>query len=297
MHGAALVLADITTFRELWHDAALFVPADDAAGFAAAFDRLAAEPALRRRLAARARERAGRFTLERQVAQVRQAYAAALATQAQLARADTACASSSTPTRWCPTGTTATRISCAACCANCRRAATRRWRWSRTTDGAARTCSRRKAAAAVEGFAPRLSRTCASAPTTPVSTMRRASTTPTWCIVHEWTEPALGRAPRQIRRQGGSVHACCSTTRITAPSRMPPRSPICARRLRRRARLRRRSAPSAISARLGATGVHLARGGGHAAVPPAPAPRNSPTTWSGSATGATASARRNCASS
>jgi glycosyltransferase involved in cell wall biosynthesis len=82
MHGAALVLADIMTFRELWHDAALFVPADDAAGFAAAFDRLTAEPALRRRLAARAIERAGPFTVERQVAQVRQAYAAALATQA-----------------------------------------------------------------------------------------------------------------------------------------------------------------------------------------------------------------------
>jgi glycosyltransferase involved in cell wall biosynthesis len=87
MHGAALVLADLATFRELWHDAALFVPADDAAGFAAAFDRLAVEPALRRRLAARATERARRFTPARQVGQVGQAYAAALATQAQLVAA------------------------------------------------------------------------------------------------------------------------------------------------------------------------------------------------------------------
>jgi glycogen synthase len=85
MHGAALVLADITTFRELWHDAALFVPADDAAGFAAAFDRLAAELPLRRHLAARAGERARQFTPGRQVGQVQQAYAAALATHAQLA--------------------------------------------------------------------------------------------------------------------------------------------------------------------------------------------------------------------
>jgi glycosyltransferase involved in cell wall biosynthesis len=86
-HGAALVLADIATFRELWHDAALFVAEDEAAGFAAAFDRLAVEPALRRRLAARASERARRFTPARQVGQVRQAYAAALATQAQLVAA------------------------------------------------------------------------------------------------------------------------------------------------------------------------------------------------------------------
>jgi glycosyltransferase involved in cell wall biosynthesis len=87
MHGAALVLADIATFRELWHDAALFVAADDAAGFAAAFDRLAAEPALRRRLATRAGERARRFTSECQVAQVRQAYATALAAQTHLVAA------------------------------------------------------------------------------------------------------------------------------------------------------------------------------------------------------------------
>jgi glycosyltransferase involved in cell wall biosynthesis len=80
------VLADIATFRELWHDAALFVVGDDAAGFAAAFDRLAVEPALRRRLAARASERARRFTPARQVGQVRQAYAAAK-TQRQLVAA------------------------------------------------------------------------------------------------------------------------------------------------------------------------------------------------------------------
>ena len=37
--GCALVLSDIPTFRELWDGAALFVAADDAAGFAAALER------------------------------------------------------------------------------------------------------------------------------------------------------------------------------------------------------------------------------------------------------------------
>lgn len=66
--GAALVLSDIPTFRELWDGAALFVPPDDVASWAEALAGLASDPVLRRRLSAEARRRAGRFTPERQAA-------------------------------------------------------------------------------------------------------------------------------------------------------------------------------------------------------------------------------------
>ena len=60
--GCALVLSSIPTFRELWADAALF--ADSPQEIAAAVDRLAADPAERRRLAEAASDRAARFTPE-----------------------------------------------------------------------------------------------------------------------------------------------------------------------------------------------------------------------------------------
>jgi glycosyltransferase involved in cell wall biosynthesis len=59
--GAALVLADIPTFRELWEGAAQFVPADDPVAWARAINALAAEPAQICALGARAQERAGFF--------------------------------------------------------------------------------------------------------------------------------------------------------------------------------------------------------------------------------------------
>jgi glycosyltransferase involved in cell wall biosynthesis len=59
--GCPLVLSDIPTFRELWDDAALFVPPGDAAGFAAAIERAAQDAD---RLGARAEERAARYTPE-----------------------------------------------------------------------------------------------------------------------------------------------------------------------------------------------------------------------------------------
>lgn len=58
-----LILADIPTFRELWDGAALFVPARDAEGFAAAADAVAADPLLHRRLGRAAFARAGRYSL------------------------------------------------------------------------------------------------------------------------------------------------------------------------------------------------------------------------------------------
>jgi glycosyltransferase involved in cell wall biosynthesis len=61
--GCPLVLSDIATFRELWDGAALFIPPRDAAGFAAAVDGIAADPALRRRLGRAARARSRRLGL------------------------------------------------------------------------------------------------------------------------------------------------------------------------------------------------------------------------------------------
>jgi glycosyltransferase involved in cell wall biosynthesis len=72
--GAALVLADIPTYRELWDGVALFAPPDDARAFAAAINRLAADDALRHELAIGARQRAARFTLEAQAAAMQSIY-------------------------------------------------------------------------------------------------------------------------------------------------------------------------------------------------------------------------------
>jgi glycosyltransferase involved in cell wall biosynthesis len=68
--GAALVLADIPTFRELWEDAALFVSPDHSAGWSRALTELAEDNVLRGRLSAEARARARQFTLSRQSAQL-----------------------------------------------------------------------------------------------------------------------------------------------------------------------------------------------------------------------------------
>ena len=58
-----LVLSDIPTFRELWSDAALFVPAGDAAGWASSIDALMSDAPLRRRLGRAASRRAQRYSL------------------------------------------------------------------------------------------------------------------------------------------------------------------------------------------------------------------------------------------
>lgn len=60
--GCALVLTDIPTFRELWSDAALFVPLHDEHAIAAAVQQLVADPALRARLGKAARSRSQQFT-------------------------------------------------------------------------------------------------------------------------------------------------------------------------------------------------------------------------------------------
>lgn len=60
--GAALVLSDIPTYRELWHEAALFVPPDDPRAFANMIDVLAVDRPLRQRLALAAEERSRQFS-------------------------------------------------------------------------------------------------------------------------------------------------------------------------------------------------------------------------------------------
>jgi glycosyltransferase involved in cell wall biosynthesis len=72
--GAALVLADIPTYRELWDQAALFAPADDAQAFAAAINRFASDDALRHEFAVRAKERSARFTVQAQAAAMQSIY-------------------------------------------------------------------------------------------------------------------------------------------------------------------------------------------------------------------------------
>jgi glycosyltransferase involved in cell wall biosynthesis len=63
--GCALVLGDIPSQREVWDDAALFVPPDDADALAGAIEGLIRDPARRMEMAARARRRASRFTAYR----------------------------------------------------------------------------------------------------------------------------------------------------------------------------------------------------------------------------------------
>ena len=77
--GCALVLSDIPTFRELWGDAAWFVDARDAAGFARAFEALARDRAEASRLGALAQARAQRFSVEAMSDGVRSIYRSLLA--------------------------------------------------------------------------------------------------------------------------------------------------------------------------------------------------------------------------
>jgi glycogen(starch) synthase len=63
--GCALVLGDIPSLREIWEDAAWFVPPDDPAALAHAIRALAADPASCRDAAARARARALGFPADR----------------------------------------------------------------------------------------------------------------------------------------------------------------------------------------------------------------------------------------
>lgn len=76
--GAALVLSDIETFREMWDAAALFVPTDNAGAFAEALRRLASDEPQRRQLAIRAQARARNWSADKMVAATLGVYAHAI---------------------------------------------------------------------------------------------------------------------------------------------------------------------------------------------------------------------------
>jgi glycosyltransferase involved in cell wall biosynthesis len=73
--GAALVLGDIPTYRELWDDAALFADPRDPESFADAVNRLARDGDVRAALAERAYDRSKTLTVEAQAVSVDRVYA------------------------------------------------------------------------------------------------------------------------------------------------------------------------------------------------------------------------------
>ena len=73
--GAALVLSDIATFRELWDGAAIFVDPHDAADVAAALNWLLSDDATRQTLADQAQARAGTYTADAMAAATLKLYA------------------------------------------------------------------------------------------------------------------------------------------------------------------------------------------------------------------------------
>ncbi|HEY8352768.1 MAG TPA: glycosyltransferase family 4 protein [Sphingomonadales bacterium] len=74
--GAALVLSDIPTFRELWEGAALFVPARERGAWRDALLRVAGNPLLRRELQQQAQGRARRYGSEQMIRTYAAHYAA-----------------------------------------------------------------------------------------------------------------------------------------------------------------------------------------------------------------------------
>lgn len=72
--GCALVLSEIPTFRELWADSALFVPAHDAQGFVEAIEELVDDPERRAELGLGARVRALRYSPDAMASRMAQLY-------------------------------------------------------------------------------------------------------------------------------------------------------------------------------------------------------------------------------
>ena len=74
VHGCALVLADIPTFRELWQDAAVFVAPSDIAALRHTLTRVASDRRARSALQRSARRRARRYTLRNMAARYSDLY-------------------------------------------------------------------------------------------------------------------------------------------------------------------------------------------------------------------------------
>ncbi len=65
LSGCALVLGDIPSMREIWREAAIFVPPDDLRTLTAVLEKLMSNPALRRDFASMAQQRAREYSAER----------------------------------------------------------------------------------------------------------------------------------------------------------------------------------------------------------------------------------------
>jgi glycogen synthase len=74
LSGCALVIGDIPSLREIWRDAAVFVPPREPAEIARAVNEVIANDSFRRELGQRARRRAAAFTVERMASGYREAY-------------------------------------------------------------------------------------------------------------------------------------------------------------------------------------------------------------------------------
>ena len=88
-------------------------------------------------------------------------------------------------------------------------------------------------------------------------------------LVHEWTDPALIAQLGTLRRNGGRFTLLFHDTHHRAISNEATIAGSRAAGLRRHPGVRRGAARALSEARLGPPGVHLARGGRHAAVPSA----------------------------
>lgn len=75
LHGCALLLSDLPSYREVWGDAAAYFPSDDAAGLRSVWQRVLESAELRGQLARRACARAQRFTAARMAQSYAELYA------------------------------------------------------------------------------------------------------------------------------------------------------------------------------------------------------------------------------